>query len=110
MTTPTGWRTASAPNTPALPIGPASLICGGIAHSAGSTRAYRRKRAAATPTCIPRAVTVVAPVSAPASSAYGTSRPRMMSAARASTAARSSGAVRDHGPKASRAAAQAAST
>lgn len=45
-TTPTGCRTASAPITPALPIGPASLICGGIAHSAGSTRAYRRKRAA----------------------------------------------------------------
>lgn len=38
-TTPTGWRTASAPITPARPIGPASLICGSIAHSAGSTRA-----------------------------------------------------------------------
>lgn len=68
-TTPTGWRTASAPITPAFPIGPASLICGAIGHSEGSTRAYRRKRAAATPTCIARAVPVVAPDSACASPA-----------------------------------------
>lgn len=50
VTTPTGWRTARAPITPALPSStalrawevpprPASLICGGMAHSAGSTRA-----------------------------------------------------------------------
>ena len=31
VTTPTGCRTASAPKTPALPIGPASLICGASA-------------------------------------------------------------------------------
>ena len=107
-TTPTGWRTASAPITAAFPNGPPSLTCGGIAHSAGSTFAYRRKRAAPTPTCMPRAVPVVAPVSAWARAAYGTRLLWMMSAARARTAARSSGEVRDHGPKASRAAAAAA--
>jgi hypothetical protein len=110
VTTPTGWRTARAPITAALPKGPASLICGGSACSTGSTRAYRSKRAAPTATCIPRAVPVVAPVSAWASSAYGTRLRRITSAARWRTAARSSGAVRDHARKASRAAAAAACT
>lgn len=110
VTTPTGCRTAIAPMTAARPNGPASLTCGAIAHSAGSTLAYRRNRAAATPTCMPCAVPVVAPVSAWASSAYDTSPRRMMSAARPRIAARSSAGVRDHGPKASRAAAAAANT
>ncbi|MBW8702732.1 hypothetical protein MBT84_24340 [Streptomyces sp. MBT84] len=110
VTTPTGWRTASAPRTAAPPNGPASLICGGSGCSAGSTRAYRRNRATATPTCIPRAVPVVAPLSARARSAYGTRLRCITSAARARTAARSSGDFRDHGPKASRAAAAPACT
>src|SRR3954451_16693961 len=76
VTTPTGCRTASAPITAAFPIGPASLICGGVAHSAGSAGADRRERGGAPPACIARAVAVVAPVSARASSAYGTRRER----------------------------------
>ena len=63
-----------------------------------------------TPTCIARAVPVVAPLSAWASSAYGRRLRRMIPAALPRTAARSSAGVRDHGPKASRAAAAAACT
>ncbi len=110
VTTPTGWRTARAPITAALPKGPASLIWGAIGSSTGSTRAYRWKRAAPTPTCMPRAVPVVAPLSACARSAYGTRWRRMWSAVRARIAARSAAGVLDHGPKASRAAAAAACT
>ncbi|GDY85034.1 hypothetical protein SAVCW2_42330 [Streptomyces avermitilis] len=110
VTTPTGCRTARAPMTAALPNGPASLICGAMGSSAGSTRAYRLNRAAPTPTCMPRAVPVVAPLSAWASSAYGTRLRRITSAARPRTAARSSAGVRDHAAKASRAAAAAACT
>lgn len=112
VTTPTGCRTATAPKTPARPIGPASLICGTTALSTGSSApfAYRRKRAAPTATCMPRAVAVVAPVSARASSAYGVNSRWMTSAARSRIAARSSGAVRDQLSKASRAAAAAAYT
>lgn len=112
MTTPTGRRTATAPNTPALPIGPASLICGGSACSTGSIapRAYRRKREEPIATCMPRAVPVVAPVSARASRTFSSASRAMRSAARSRIAARSSGFVRDQESKASRAAAAASYT
>lgn len=110
--TPTGWRTASAPKTPARPIGPASLIWGATASSTGSRApfAYRRKRAMPTPTCIPRAVEAVAPLSARATSACARKSRWTMSAARSRIAARSSGRVRDQDPKASRAAPAASYT
>lgn len=40
VTTPTGCRTASAPSTPAFPMGPASLICGGSPCSTGSSAPF----------------------------------------------------------------------
>lgn len=112
VTTPTGWRTATAPKTPARPIGPASLICGEIASSTGSRApfAYRRKRAAPTATCMDRAVPVVAPLSARASAALAAKSRCIRSAARSRIAARSSGRLRDQTGNASRAAAAAAYT
>ncbi len=112
VTTPTGWRTASAPMTPALPIGLASLICGGSADSTGSRApcAYRWKRDTATATCMPRAVPVVAPLSAPARSACRSKSRRRTAAARSRTAARSRAGVRDQLANASRAADAAAWT
>ncbi len=112
MTTPTGWRTSSAPRMLARPIGPASVTCGGSPRSTGSRApfAYRLKRVTPTPTCMPRAIPVGAPVSARASAVHGSNSRCMMSAARSRIAARSSGFVRDQLPKASAAARAASST
>lgn len=112
MTTPTGWRTSSAPRMLALPIGPASVTWGGSPFSTGSSApwAYLRKRATPTPTCMPRAIPVGAPVSAWARAVHGSNSRCMMSAARSRIAARVCGGVRDQLSKASAAARAASAT
>lgn len=108
VTTPTGWRITSEPNTPALLSTVAGAIDGG-ARSTGSRApfAYRLKRAYAVPTCIIIAVCGVAPDSAAARA--GRSPPlNSRSAARSRIAARCSGADCDHVSNAFEAASAAA--